>query len=207
MHSGKKKPSHYLAPRLICHDAVVAHFPRGSSSSSDLYSDDQRISFHLLKNLEESNHFKGHSEDQLEWGHMLPPPHAGTHLRAGSWSASAAWGNCPGCSLWTDCSRRPGWRIFSGVGPRTGVSTWPCGSLLCSPSPVCPVKLKKQLFFNIFCVRRALHSTQVQAHLPSAVDRWWCFCPPDRGRAGRSHRPPWQCRSAAALGGSEGSPP
>lgn len=61
-------------------------------------------------------------------------------MRAGLWSASAAWGNCPGCSLWTNCSRRPGWRIFSGVRPRTRVSTLPYGSLLCSLSPVCPVK-------------------------------------------------------------------
>lgn len=73
------------------------------------------------------------------------------HLRAGLWSASAAWGNCPGCSLWTNCSRRPGWRIFSGVRPRTRVSTLPYGSLLCSLSPVCPVKTA---LLQHFCVRR-----------------------------------------------------
>lgn len=125
------------------------------------------------------------------------------YQRAGLWSASAAWGNCPGCSLWTSCSRRPGWRIFSVVRPRTGVHTLPYGSLLCSLSPECPWK---QIFFKHFA-SKGIWLHLVQGHLPSAVDQWWCFCPLDHRRVGTSHRQPWRCQSAAALTGSEGLPP
>lgn len=63
-----------------------------------------------------------------------------TYCRAGLRSTCAAWGNCPGCSLWTSCSRRHGWWIFSVLRPTTGVNTLPCGFLPCSLSPECPGK-------------------------------------------------------------------
>lgn len=44
----------------------------------------------------------------------------------------------------------------------------------------------------------------VQIYLPSVVGLWWCFCPPDHRREGKSHLQPWQYLSATPSAGSEG---
>lgn len=61
-----------------------------------------------------------------------------TYWCPGERAASAAWGNCPGCSPWSCCSRTPGLWTCSGPGARRGASTWPYEFLLFYPFLECP---------------------------------------------------------------------